>query len=51
MAELPKKRNEIFIRVINIPDDLFKRIKKNAKAKRVSNGNEVLNFLQTNKYK
>ncbi len=50
MAEKPpKKRHEV--RVINIPEGLFKTIKANSKKKRITQGNEIINFLETNNYK
>lgn len=47
--EKPKERHDI--RVINVPEKLYEAIKKNAKSKRISQGNEIINFLETNKYK
>lgn len=43
------KRNEV--RMIDVPEKLFKAIEKNAKKNIRSNGNEVLLFLEKNKYK
>lgn len=44
------KRNEVVIRVSDIPDKLFKAITENASAQRRSNGKEVLTFLEQNNY-
>lgn len=43
------KRNEI--RMIDIPDKLFKSIEKNAKKNRRSNGEEALVFIESKNYK
>lgn len=44
------KRNEVVIRVSDIPEKLFNAITKNATAERRSNGKEVLTFLEQNNY-
>lgn len=45
-----KKRNEVVIRVSDIPEALFKKITSNAKAARRTNGKEVLTYLETSNY-
>ena len=44
------KRNEINIRISDIPDKLFKAISENAEAQRRSKGKEVLTFLEQSNY-
>lgn len=51
MKKKKQKRNEVFIRVSDIPEPLFNSIVKNADAAKRSNGKEVLIFLETKKYK
>ena len=48
---MDKKRNEVFIRISDIPDKLFTAIKNNAKIARRTNGKEVLAFLEQKNYK
>ena len=43
------KRHEI--RVVGIPEGLFRKIQANSKTKRITQGNELINFLETNNYK
>lgn len=47
--EVKKMRHEI--RMIDVPDKLFKAIEKNAKKNLRSNGDEVIVFLENKKYK
>lgn len=45
-----KKRNEVFIRISDIPKNIFESITINARAERRTNGKEVLTFLEQNNY-
>jgi len=47
--ENTKVRHEI--RMIDVPDKLFKAIEKNAKKNRRSNGEEALVFIESKNYK
>lgn len=44
-------RNEVYIRISDIPDEMFEAIVANAEIESRSNGAEVLSFLKKNKYK
>jgi hypothetical protein len=44
------KRNEVVIRVTDIPTKMFEKIKTNAKNEGRSQGKEILQFLKENKY-
>lgn len=49
----PKKtvRKNIFIRVSDVPEDLYKKIKKNAETSKRTQGNEIIHYLTQTQYK
>lgn len=50
ITKKPPSRKELVIRVSDIPEKMFKQIKKNAKKAGRSQGKEVLQFLKEKSY-